>query len=144
MPPCGSSTGSSQSLSSLTQRPVELIYHFAIQCMIVCLQNPPPQKKEAVPHHNITLRQWWTHLMQNLSLNFLFFNIYIYKVAYCGVKQRGVGGARAAEEAVLWHQVLVCIHRVLHVLPADQAAEQFSVCGARQVHAVITLKQKHN
>lgn len=72
---------------------------------------------------------------------FLFF---LYKVAYCGVKQRGVGGARAAEEAILWHQVLVCIHRILHVLPADQAAVQFSVCGARQVHAVITLKQKHN
>ncbi len=55
------------------------------------------------------------------------------------MKQWGVGGVRAAEEAMLWHQVLVCVHSVLHILPADQAAVQFSVCGTRQVHAVIAL-----
>lgn len=52
-----------------------------------------------------------------------------------------MGGARAAEEAMLWHQVLVCIHCILHVLPADQAAVRFSVCGTWQVHAIIALKQ---
>lgn len=50
-----------------------------------------------------------------------------YDIAYCRVKQWGAGGARAAEEAMLWYQVLVRIHRILHVLPADQAAVQFSV-----------------
>lgn len=78
--------------------------------------------------------------MQSHWLHFAF----TYGVAYCGVKQRGAGGARAAEEAVLRDQILVCIHSVLHVLPADQAAEQFVVRGGRQVHAVITLKPKHS
>lgn len=78
--------------------------------------------------------------MQSRSLHFAF----TYGVAYCGLKQRGVGGARAAEEAVLWDQILIGIHSVLHVHPADQAAEQFVVGGGRQVHAVITLKAKHS
>lgn len=78
--------------------------------------------------------------MQSHSLNFALTD----GAAYCGVKQRGVGGARAAEEAVLWDQILVCVHSVLHVLPADQAAEQFVVRGGGQVHAVITLKAKHS
>lgn len=56
-----------------------------------------------------------------------------------GVKQRRVRRARAAEEAVPGHQVLVSVHRVLHVLAADQAAEQSVVRGCRQVHAVIAL-----
>lgn len=59
-----------------------------------------------------------------------------------GVKQRGVRRARAAEEAVLRHQVLVSIYRVLHVLAADQAAEQSVVRGRRQVHAVIALSER--
>lgn len=78
--------------------------------------------------------------MQSHSLRFAFAD----GVAYCGVKQRGVGGARAAEEAVLRDQILVGIHSVLHVLPADQAAEQFVVRGGRQVHAVVTLKAKQS
>lgn len=78
--------------------------------------------------------------MRSHSLHFAF----TYGVAYCGVKQRGVGGARAAEEAVLRDQILVGIHSVLHVLPADQAAEQFVVRGGRQVHAVIALKARHS
>lgn len=60
------------------------------------------------------------------------------------MEQRGAGGARAAEEAVLWHQVLVGVHRILHVLPADQGAEQLGVRGTRQVHAVVTLEPMHN
>ena len=72
-----------------------------------------------------------THLIQNLSFSY---------EAYCGVKQRCDGGARAAEKAMLWHQVLICIHSVLHSIPTDQAAVQFSVCGTRQVHAVIALE----
>lgn len=60
------------------------------------------------------------------------------------MKQRGVRGARAAEEAVLRHQVLVSIHSVHHVLPADQGAVQPGVCGTRQVHAVIALEEKLN
>lgn len=64
----------------------------------------------------------------------------VFKTAYCRLKERRVGGARAAEESMLWHQVLVCVHHVLHVLLADQSAEQFIVCRTRQVHAVIALK----
>lgn len=50
-------------------------------------------------------------------------------------------GARAAEEAVLGHQVLVRVHRVLHVLAADQAAVQLVVGRRRQVHAVVALQR---
>lgn len=49
--------------------------------------------------------------------------------------------ARAAKEAALGHQVLVRVHCVLHVLAADQAAEESVVRGSRQVHAVIALSE---
>lgn len=62
---------------------------------------------------------------------------------HSGVKQRGVRRARAAEEAVLGHQVFVSIHCILHVLAADQAAEQSVVGGRWQVHAVIPLGKKN-
>lgn len=64
------------------------------------------------------------------------------KTAYCGVQQRRLGSAWAAEKSMLGHQILVRIHRVLHVLLADQSAEQFFVCWTWQVHAVITLKYR--
>lgn len=66
-------------------------------------------------------------------------NFFLKEKAYCRVKQRGLGGARTAEEAVLWQQILICIHGLLRVLPADQAAIELCVCRARQVHPIITL-----
>lgn len=58
------------------------------------------------------------------------------------MKQWRLGSARAAEESMLGHQILVCIHRVLHVLLANQSTEQFFVCRTWQVHAVITLQYR--
>lgn len=67
---------------------------------------------------------------------------FIGKKAYCRVEQRRVGSAWAAEESTLGHQILICIHCVLHVLLADQSTEQFFVSRTWQVHAVITLKYR--
>lgn len=53
-----------------------------------------------------------------------------------------MGSAWAAEESMLGHQILVCIHGVLHVLLADQSTEQLFVCRTWQVHAVVTLKYR--
>lgn len=53
-----------------------------------------------------------------------------------------MGSAWATEESMLGHQILVCIHCILHVLLADQSTEQFFVCRTWQVHAVITLKYR--
>lgn len=61
-------------------------------------------------------------------------------MSHRGVKQRRLGGAPAAEEAVLRQQVLVRVHGVLRAVPADQAAEQLGVRGTRQVHAVVALQ----
>lgn len=80
------------------------------------------------------MKEKWLH---NLSLHFA------HGGTYCGVKQWGVGGARAAEEAVLWHQVFICIYTIIQVPPTDQAAVKFGVCWTRQMHAVIALKKKH-
>ena len=57
-----------------------------------------------------------------------------------GVEELGPGGAGAAEEAVLGHQVLVCIHGVLHVLAADQTPVEAAVRGAGEVHPVVPLE----
>lgn len=68
--------------------------------------------------------------------------IVLYKTAYCRRKQWRVGGAWAAEESVLRDQVLICIYCVLHVLLADQSAEQFIVCWTWQGHALIALEDR--
>lgn len=85
------------------------------------------------------------HTGENLGATHLFMHVPVTREhTHGGVKQRGVRRARAAEEAMLWHQVLVGVHCVLHVLAADQAAEQSVVRGRRQVHAVIALSEKND
>lgn len=53
-----------------------------------------------------------------------------------------MGGAGAAEEAMLWYQVFVCIHSIVHFLPTDQTAVELRIRRTRQVHTVITLEEE--
>lgn len=55
----------------------------------------------------------------------------------------GVGGVGPIEETVVWDEVFVCVHHILHVLTADQRAVELRVGGRWKVHTLIPLRQNH-
>lgn len=110
MPPCGSFKGSRQSSASLNQRQVIKLFWWSEN------DNHITKSPEKIVEPD---RHAWCKTFHCILV--------FYDVAYCRVKQLGAGGVRAAEEAMLWYQVLIRIHRALHVLPADQGAVQFCV-----------------
>lgn len=40
-----------------------------------------------------------------------------------------------------WHQVLISIHQVVQVLLIQEALEELTVIGARELHPVIPLRK---
>lgn len=64
------------------------------------------------------------------------------RLTHHGVQELGAGGAGAAEEAAVGYQVLVCVHRVLHVHAADQAAVVLAIVGTGQMHPIVPLDEK--